>query len=197
MNNKGCLVFAVVLAAVLGFAVLIGGWFVSLNNGLVASQENISATWAQVETVLQRRYDLIPNLVATVKGYAEHEKGLFEEVARLRSQWASARTVGEKVQAAGQLEGTLSRLLLVAEQYPQLKANENFKDLQYELAGTENRITVERQRYNEAVRTYNVAVRQFPGSVVASFRGMTPSDAYFESASAAKEAPKVDFGAKP
>lgn len=187
----------VVVLVVLGLAVLLGGWLVSLNNRLVALQESTSAAWAQVETVLQRRYDLIPNLVNTVKGYAEHEKGLFEEVTRLRSQWAAARTVAEKVEAAGQLEGTLGRLLLVAEQYPQLKANENFKDLQYELAGTENRITVERQRYNEAVRVYNVAVRQFPGSLVAGFRGFTPSDAYFESATAAKEAPKVDFGQKP
>lgn len=144
--------------------------------------------------MLQRRYDLIPNLVNTVKGYAEHEKGLFEEVARLRSQWAAARSVDEKVEAAGQLEGRIGRLLLVAEQYPQLKANESFRDLQHELAGTENRIAVERQRYNEAVRAYNVAVRQFPGSLVAAYRGFAPSDAYFESADAAKDVPQVDFG---
>ena len=192
MKNIGC----VVVLVVLGVVVLLGGWLVSLNNRLVALQESTSAAWAQVETVLQRRYDLIPNLVNTVKGYAEHEKGLFEEVTRLRSQWAGARSVAEKVEAAGQLEGTLGRLLLVAEQYPQLKASENFKDLQYELAGTENRITVERQRYNEAVRAYNVGVRQFPGSLVAGFRGFTPSDAYFESAAGAKEAPQVDFGEK-
>jgi LemA protein len=193
MKSKGCLAAAVVL----GVAVLMVGWFVSLNNRLVALQESMSAAWAQVATVLQRRYDLIPNLVNTVKGYAEHEKGLFEEVTRLRSQWAGARTVGEKVEAAGQLEGTLSRLLLVAEQYPQLQASQNFKDLQYELAGTENRITVERQRYNEAVRAYNVAVRQFPGSLIARFRGFAPSDAYFEAAPVAKEAPKVDFSPQP
>jgi len=193
MKSKGCLAAAVVL----GLAVLMVLWFVSLNNRLVALHESMSAAWAQVETVLQRRYDLIPNLVNTVKGYAEHEKGLFEEVSRLRSQWAGARTVGEKVQAAGQLEGTLARLLLVAEQYPQLQASQNFKELQYELAGTENRISVERQRYNEAIRAYNVAVRQFPGSLVAGFRGLAPSDAYFEAAPPAKEAPKVDFSAKP
>lgn len=193
MKNVGC----VVVLVVLGLAVLVGGWSIGLNNRLVALQEGTSAAWAQVETVLQRRYDLIPNLVNTVKGYAEHEKGLFEEVAKLRSQWAAARTVGEKVEAAGQLEGSLARLLVVAEQYPVLKASENFKDLQFELAGTENRIAVERQRYNEAVRAYNTAVRQFPGSLVAGFRGLTPSDAYFEAAAGAKEAPKVDFGQKP
>jgi LemA protein len=168
-------------------------WFVSINNRLVALQENSHTAWGQVETVLQRRYDLIPNLVNTVKGYAKHEKDVLEEVTRLRSQWGSAKTVDEKVKAAGQLEGTLSRLLLVAEQYPDLKANANFHDLQYELAGTENRIAVERQRYNEAARDYNTAVRQFPGSLVAGLRGFAPAT-YFEAASTAKEAPKVDFG---
>jgi len=189
MKNIGC----VVVLVVLGLAVVLGGWMIAVNNRLVGLQEGTSAAWAQVETVLQRRYDLIPNLVNTVKGYAEHEKGLFEEVTKLRSQWAAARTVAEKVDAAGQLEGSLSRLLVVAEQYPQLKASENFKDLQYELAGTENRITVERQRYNEAIRAYNTAVRQFPGSLVAGFRGLTPSDAYFEAGDGAKAAPKVQF----
>jgi LemA protein len=189
MKNIGCVVLVVVLVVVL----LLGGSLVALNNRLVALQEGISAAWAQVETVLQRRYDLIPNLVNTVKGYAEHEKELFEEVARLRSQWAGARSVGEKVEAASQLEGRIGRLLLVAEQYPQLKASESFRDLQHELAGTENRIAVERQRYNEAIRAYNVAVRQFPGSLVAAFRGFAPSDAYFEAADAAQEVPAVDF----
>lgn len=186
----------VVVLAILGACLLLGMWFISVGNHLVALRENTSASWAQVETVLQRRYDLIPNLVNTVKGYAEHEKDLLEEVTRLRSQWGAAKSVDDKVQAAGQLEGTLSRLLLVAEQYPQLKANENFKDLQIELAGTENRITVERQRYNETIRTYNVAVQQFPGSLVAGFRGFAPNNAYFEAGAAAKEAPKVDFGKK-
>lgn len=189
MKNIGC----VVLVVVLGVVLLLAASLVGLNNRLVALQEGISAAWAQVETVLQRRYDLIPNLVNTVKGYAEHEKELFEEVARLRSQWAGARSVDEKVEAASQLEGRIGRLLLVAEQYPQLKASESFRDLQHELAGTENRIAVERQRYNEAIRAYNVAVRQFPGSVVAAFRGMEPSDAYFEAAAAAQEVPAVDF----
>ena len=133
-------------------------------------------------------------MVNTVKGYAKHEKDVLEEVTRLRSQWGSAKTDSDKVQAAGQLEGTLSRLLLVAERYPELKADANFRELQFELAGTENRIAVERERYNDAARAYNTAVRQFPGSLVAARRGFAPDAAYFEAASSAKEAPKVDFG---
>jgi len=182
------------LGVVVVLVVVVALWFVGINNRLVALHESVEAAWGQVETVLQRRYDLIPNLVNTVKGYAKHEKELLEEVTRLRSQWGSARNVDEKVKAAGQLEGTLSRLLLVAEQYPDLKANQGFRDLQFELAGTENRISVERQRYNESVRAYNTAIRQFPGSLVAGFRGLTADKTYFEAAAPAKEATKVDFG---
>jgi LemA protein len=169
-------------------------WAISANNRLVALQESMNASWAQVETVLQRRFDLIPNLVSTVKGYAAHEKEILEETTRLRSQWGAAKSVDEKAKAAGELEGALARLLVVAEQYPDLKANQNFRDLQFELAGTENRISVERQRYNDAVRAFNTSVRSFPTSIVASFGGFHPSDAYFEAAPAAKEVPKVDFG---
>lgn len=171
-------------------------WGISINNRLVTVKESMTAAWAQVETVLQRRFDLIPNLVATVKGYAEHEKSLLEDVTRLRSQWGAAKTVDEKAKAAGELEGTLSRLLVVAERYPDLKASQNFSDLQTELAGTENRISVERQRYNDSVRTYNTLVQRFPESIVAGLRGMTPSTAYFEAAKEAQTVPKVDFGAK-
>jgi LemA protein len=173
--------------------VLVGGWFVSINNQLVRLDESMKTQWSQVETVLQRRFDLIPNLVNTVKGYAAHEKEILEKVAELRSQWGAAKTVAEKAQTAGQLEGALARLLVVAENYPQLKADQGFRDLQVQLEGTENRIAVERQRYNEAVRKYNTEVRQFPGSIVAGFRGFAPSDAYFESAPGAAEVPKVDF----
>ncbi|MCE9528230.1 MAG: LemA family protein [Planctomycetales bacterium] len=169
-------------------------WGTSVYNQLVKSQENMRSSWSQVETVLQRRYDLIPNLVNTVKGYASHEKEILEEVTRLRSQWGAAGTLAEKTKAAGELEGTLARLLVVAEQYPDLKANQNFRDLQFELAGTENRISVERQRYNDSVRAYNTSVRSFPGSLISSFAGFQPSDAYFEAASGAKTVPKVDFG---
>ena len=181
------------LAAILIVAIVLGLWFVSAGNHLVVLQENVHTAWAQVETVLQRRFDLIPNLVETVKGYAAHEKEILEEVTRLRSQWGAAKTVDEKAQAGSALESALSRLLVVSENYPDLKANQNFRDLQVELSGTENRISVERQRYNEVLRTYNTAVRQFPTSIVASLRGFSTDSAYFEAAPTAKEAPKVDF----
>jgi len=186
MNNKVPIVILVIV-------VVLGLWMLTLNNRLVALQESCRASWAQVETVLQRRFDLIPNLVNTVKGYAAHEKGILEEVTRLRSQWAGATTPAEKAETAKQLEGAIGRLLLVAEQYPDLKASANFRDLQVQLEGTENRIAVERQRYNDALRAYNTAVRQFPASIIAAQRGFQPNMAYFESASEAKEAPKVNF----
>src|SRR5438034_4541465 len=131
------------LVIVIVLAVMIGGWAASVNNRLVGLQESMKASWAQVETVLQRRYDLIPNLVATVKGYATHEKEIFENVARLRSQWSAATTVEEKAKTATAMEGALSRLLVVAENYPELKASQNFRDLQFELSGTDNRVTVD------------------------------------------------------
>lgn len=178
---------AVVLALVLGMG------FIGIGNRLVALDEGTGAAWAQVETVLQRRFDLIPNLVNTVKGYASHEREILEEVTRLRSQWGAAKTVDDKSMAASELEGALGRLLLVAENYPKLKADQGFRDLQFELAGTENRISVERQRYNDSIRTYNTAVRQFPASIVASMKGLFPKTAYFEADQPAKTAPKVDF----
>jgi LemA protein len=177
----------------LGVVIVLGLWFVTTGNRLVALQENVNTAWAQVETVLQRRFDLIPNLVNTVKGYAEHEREILEEVTRLRSQWGQAKTVDEKAKAASELEGVLSRLLVVSENYPDLKASQNFRDLQVELSGTENRVSVERERYNEAVRAYDTAVRQFPASLVASLRGFTTDKQYFEASPTAQEAPKVDF----
>lgn len=189
--KKGLLIgFAVV--AIVALAII--AWAISVNNRLVALQENVHSAWGQVETVLQRRYDLVPNLVNTVKGYAKHEKETFENVTQLRSQWASAATTNEKVKAAGQLEAGLARLLLVAERYPELKANETFRDLQHELSGTENRITVERQRFNDTVRVYNTAIRQFPTSAIARIRGFAADSVYFEAGHDAKKAPKVDFG---
>ena len=181
-----------ILLGLLALLVVLGIWFMSAGNRLVGLQESVNTAWGQVETVLQRRFDLIPNLVNIVKGYAAHEKEILTEVTRLRSQWGQARTVDERTQIGPQLEGALGRLLLVAERYPDLKANQNFRDLQVELSGTENRIVVERQRYNEVLRDYNTAVRRFPTSVVASLRGFTAKP-YFESTKAAQEAPKVDF----
>ncbi len=182
-------------AAAVGVVVLlVVAWFASQYNRLVALQENVHSAWSQVETVLQRRYDLIPNLVNTVKGYAKHEKDVLEDVTRLRSQWGAASTVGDKVNAARQLEGGLARLMVVIERYPDLKANQSFQALQDELAGTENRIAVERQRYNDVARIYNTSVRQFPASVIANMCGFSADAVYFEAKQDAKEAPKVDFG---
>jgi LemA protein len=192
--NKGLLFgCGAILAALLLVALVIGGWTMSVNNRLVTLQESMKTAWAQVDTVLQRRYDLIPNLVATVKGYAAHEKEVLENVAKMRSQWGAARTVEDKAQAASGMESALARLLVVAENYPELKADQRFRDLQIELSGTENRISVERQRYNETVRAYNTAVRRMPDRLLAGFLGFTPSDAYFDATPAANEAPKVQF----
>lgn len=161
-------------------------------NRMVALDEGAENGWANVETVLQRRYDLIPNLVNTVKGYAAHEQELLTEVTRLRSQWGAAQSAGQKVEAASLLEGALGRLMVVVERYPDLKANQNFLALQDELAGTENRISVERRRYNDAVRRYNTAIRRFPGRFYAGMFGFerrTP----FEAAAGADVVPKVEF----
>lgn len=181
------------LLAVLGLAILIGLWWMMTHNRLVGLHEGVKTSWAQVETVLQRRFDLIPNLVNTVKGYAAHEREILEEVTRLRSQWGEAKTSDDKAKVAGELEGSLARLLLVSENYPDLKASQNFRDLQVELSGTENRVAVERERYNESVRDYNTAIRRFPASLVANASGFTSDLTYFAAAKQAQEAPKVDF----
>lgn len=188
--KKGCLIAGIAAVLVFGIPSCVG---VGSYNRLVQTQENVETAWAQVENVLQRRYDLIPNLVNTVKGYMTHERELLEEVTRLRSQWGAARSQEKKVQIAGQLEGALSRLLLVVERYPDLKASQNFLALQDELAGTENRIAVERRRYNQAVRAYNVTVRRFPSNIVAALTGFERSGAYFEAEEGAGRAPKVEF----
>jgi LemA protein len=185
MKNLWIVILVVIVIAAL--------MWVSIRNQIVTRDEDINAAWAQVETVLQRRYDLIPNLVNTVKGYASHEREIFEEVTRLRSQWGQAKTADEKVQAANQMEGAIGRLLLVSENYPELKANQNFLALQDELAGTENRIAVERRRYNESVRSFNTFVRRWPNSSIAAMMGVERRDAYFEADQAAKAAPKVEF----
>jgi LemA protein len=186
MNNKGLWIFTGVLALVVVSAGL-------YYNRLVGLREGVPASWAQVENVLQRRFDLIPNLVSTVKGYAAHEKKLLTEIVRLRSQWGSAKTAEDRVKAGSALEGALSRLLVVVEQYPNLKANENFLRLQDELAGTENRIAVERMRYNDAVRSYSVALKGFPGALYAKWFGFVPVGEYFQAEKEAAKAPKVDF----
>jgi LemA protein len=165
---------------------------ITVRNRMVTLDEGVDAAWANVDTVLQRRYDLIPNLVNTVKGFAAHEREILEEVTRLRSQWAGAGNPAGRAEAAQQLEGALGRLMVVVERYPDLKANQNFLALQDELAGTENRISVERRRFNEAVRVYNTEIRRFPGSLFASRYGFERR-APFEAAGAVREAPRVEF----
>ena len=161
-------------------------------NSLVTMDEGVKAAWAQVENQLQRRYDLIPNLVETVKGYAAHEKEVFLRVTEARAKVAGAGSISDKIQANNGLAAALSRLLLVVERYPDLKANVNFIRLQDELAGTENRISVERRRYNESVRAYNVRIRRFPTNLLAGLFGFDKA-AFFEVPEERQEAPKVKF----
>ena len=167
--------------------------FIGTYNAIVSKHETITAKWAQVENQLQRRNDLIPNLVNTVKGYALHEKGVFEAVTNARSQWARAGSVDEKVKAASSVDAALSRLLFVAENYPNLKADNTFLKLMDELAGSENRIAVERMRYNEAVRDYNITVRMFPGNIIAATCGYKTASEYFKAEEKAKTVPEVKF----
>lgn len=179
--------------AILAVIVVIVGYAGLAYNRLIALREAVPGAWAQVENVLQRRNDLIPNLVNTVKGYAKHEKEIFEDVAKARAALAGAQTLEQKVAANNQMGGALARLLAIAENYPALKANENFLRLQDELAGTENRIAVERMRFNEVVQAYNTQVKTFPSNIVANLAGFKTSETYFKAAETAKTVPSVNF----
>jgi len=191
---KKVLVILGLLGVVLVIAALsIGGAFISRRNEMVTQKEAIKGAWAQVDNVIQRRADLIPNLVNTVKGYASHEQKVFDDIASARAQLGGARTPADRIAANSQLDGALSRLLVVVENYPNLKADQQFLRLQDELAGTENRIAVERRRYNETVQKYNTYIQLFPNSLVASFSGFQREDAYFKAEGSAREVPKVDF----
>jgi LemA protein len=189
----------VVLIVVVVIALMLGSSFIGRRNQMAIKREAVNAAWAQVDVVLQRRADLIPNLVETVKGIAVQEQIVFGDIAKARSALLGAHSPAEKIAANGQLDSALGRLLVVVENYPQLKSNENFLRLQDELAGTENRIAVERRRYNEAVQDYNTYISLFPNSLVASFGGFTRNDAYFKTDEGARQAPKVnfDYGNKP
>ena len=177
----------------LGIAAVAAIRLAATYNTFVGLDLKVSETWAQVENVLQRRADLIPNLVETVKGYAKHEKDVFIAVTEARAGVDRARTLDEKVAASSQLERALGRLLLVVENYPQLKANENFLRLQDELAGTENRIAVERMRYNKAVTAYNRLAKGFPGRMLVGPFGFERERPYFQAAEGAESPPKVSF----
>ena len=187
--KKGIIVLVVIVLLVLW----IGGTFVSHRNEMVRKRETVNAAWSQVDVVLQRRADLIPNLVETVKAFAIHEEKVFGDIAAARAAMAGAKTPQEKIAANGQLDSALGRLLVVVENYPQLRSNENFLRLQDELAGTENRIAIERRRYNETVQDYNTYISLFPNNIVASLSGFTRNDAYFKTEEGARQAPKVNF----
>jgi len=187
--SKGLIVIIVLIL----IALVVFGQYVSVRNTLVTKNEAVKASWSQVDIVLQRRADLIPNLVETVKGIAKQEQTVFGDIAKARSQLLSAGTPSEKIAANQQLDGALGRLLAIAENYPQLKSNENFLRLQDELAGTENRIAVERKRYNDTLQDYNTYIQKFPANIFARWAGFKPNEAYFTAAEGSRQVPKVDF----
>ena len=182
---------------VLGVIVLVGfmafSWYQSGYNTAISKDEQVKSSWAQVENQLQRRNDLIPNLVNTVKGFAAQEKSILTEVTRLRSQWGQAQTISDKIDTANAISGQLSRLLLVAENYPQLKSDQNFLSLQSQLEGTENRIAVERMRYNESAQDFNRFRRSFFGRFFATQAGVDKEAVYFKATESAKQVPEVKF----
>jgi len=182
---------AVIVVVVL--LLIFGGGLISSRNQLVTEREAINNAFAQVDIQLQRRNDLIPNLVETVKGFAGQEKSVIDSVTSARAAMLGARTPAEKIAADATLQGALGRLLLLTENYPNLKSNENFLRLQDELAGTENRIAVERRKYNEAVQRYNTDIALFPHNIAAALFGFQREDAYFRAEPGAKEVPKVKF----
>jgi len=188
-------VVGVVLVLLLLVGGLVGASYVGAKNTMVTKNEAIKQAWAQVDVVLQRRADLIPNLVATVKGYAQHEEKVYGDIANARAGLLNAKTPTDKIAANGQLDGAIGRLLLIVENYPNLKADRNFAALQDELAGSENRIAVERRRYNEAIQDYNTYIGQFPNSIFAGWAGFKRNNDYFAASESARVAPKVDFGA--
>ncbi len=190
--SNGVKMSLIIVAVVVGLALIVVFWGVGQYNNVVAMDEQVKSQWAQVENQLKRRYDLIPNLVETVKGYAKHEREVFTTIAEARTKYFQAQTVQEKIQSSQQLEGALSRLLLLQERYPQLKANESFLKLQDSLEGTENRISVERKRYNDDVRVLNTYRRTVFGRFFASLAGVGEAQ-YYEVPEAEKETPKVKF----
>ena len=190
---KGCLIAG---GGVVLLAIVVGLMVMGMYNGVVAKDEACNKAWGNVESVLQRRFDLIPNLVNTVKGYAEHEQGILEEITRLRSQWGEAKSTAEKMEAGSGLEGALSRLMVVVENYPDLKANQNMMQLTEELTSTENKVAFARQAFNDAVMGYNNRREAFPGNLFAGmfgFAAATLLDIPVDKRDQVREAPKVSF----
>jgi LemA protein len=187
--NKAMIWIAGLVAVVL----ILGGMYVNIRNEMVRKNEAVKSSWSEVDVQIQRRADLIPNLVATVKGYAQHEETVFDNVANARAALLNAQTPAGRIAANNQLDGALGRLLAIVENYPQLKANEGFLELQDELAGTENRIAVARRRYNLAVQDYNAYLGLFPNNVVAAWSGFQRDNDYFRAAPGAEQVPRVNF----
>ena len=181
------------LVVVVFLLLLVGGSYVSSKNQMVAKDNDVKAAWSDIDTTLQRRSDLIPNLVATVKGYATHEEKVFADIANARAGLLNAHTPEGKIQANGQLDSALGRLLALSESYPDLKANQNFLSLQDQLEGTENRIQVARRRYNDTLRDYNTFIQQFPNSIWAGFAGFKTNNDYFQASEGSRTAPTVKF----
>ena len=182
-----------VIVAVVFIAVVVGGMYIGRRNEMVRKNEAIKAAWSQVDVVLERRADLIPNLVETVKGFAAQEQTVFGDIAAARAALVGARTPSDRIAANQQLDGALARLLVVVENYPQLRSNENFLRLQDELAGTENRIAVERKRYNDTLQDFNTYIGTFPNSMFAGWAGYRRNDAYFQAPEAKRQVPGVQF----
>lgn len=191
MNNSKKTLFGIIIAIVVVIG-LGGMWYAKTYNSFVTLSNEVDSQWANVESKLQRRMDLIPNLVNSVKGIMDQEKEVFGNLADARAKLAGAGTVNEKVEASSEVEGALSRLLMVMENYPELKSSENVNQLMDELAGTENRISVERDRYNETVKVYNNKIQRFPSSIIAGSKGFEKRD-FFEAAPGSEVAPTVDF----
>jgi LemA protein len=187
----------ILLIIIVLLVVWFGSTFVNHRNEMVRKREAINSAWSQVDVVLQRRADLIPNLVETVRGYAGQEQKVFGDIAAARAALIGAKTPADKIAANGQLDGALGRLLVVVENYPQLRSNENFLRLQDELAGTENRIAVERKRYNDAVQDYNTYIGLFPNNIIASLSGFTRDNDYFKAEEGSRQPPRVNFGTPP
>jgi len=183
-----------IFLAIIVFLIVVGiSWYISGLNRVVRMDEEVNEAWAQIDTQLKRRSELIPDLVNTVKGYAKHERGIFNHIADARSALVGAKTVAEKIKAAGELDGALARLLAIVERYPDLKANQTFIRLMDELAGTANRIAVARVRYNRAVRAFNAHIREVFGRFFAKRRGLAEPRTYFEVEEGEAEIPPVEF----
>jgi LemA protein len=196
--KKVVLILGVLVGVAILAAIVFGGFYVERRNQMVQMKESIAAAWAQVDTVIQRRADLIPNLVETVKGIAGQEREVFSNIAEARAKLGGAQTPSDRIAANEALGSALSRLLVVVENYPELRSNQNFIRLQDELAGTENRIAVERRKYNQTVQDYNTYIQLFPNNLIASMSGFAREDAYFRTTEEARQAPpKVNFSDPP